>query len=68
MYKNEPCESKVANLLAALDEVEVPSEKIRLLCLCVAEQEKEIEDLKKQLAEHEDMCKNFAYDEGFAEG
>lgn len=63
MYKNEPCESKVANLLAALDEVEVPSEKIRLLELCVAEQEKEVQELKKQLAEHEDFCKNFEYEE-----
>jgi hypothetical protein len=63
MYKNEPCESKVANLLQAACESEVPSEKIRLLVLCVAEQEKEVQELRKQLAEHEDFCKNFEYDE-----
>jgi hypothetical protein len=48
VYKNEPCESKVANLLQAACESEVPSEKIRLLTLCVAEQEKEVQELKKQ--------------------
>ena len=60
---NESCESKVANLLAALDEVEVPSEQIRLLKKCVAELAKKLEDLESMILEHEDSCKNFEYDE-----
>jgi hypothetical protein len=42
----EDCESKVANLLAQMDQAECPNTKIKLLSKAVAELQKQIEELK----------------------
>jgi len=49
MYKNESCESKVANLLQAACESEVPSEKILLLTKIASLLEREVEALKSKV-------------------
>ena len=47
--KHETCESKVNNLLASMEQVTSPSEKLRILTLVVEEQANIIEELSAQL-------------------
>ncbi|MCJ7424748.1 hypothetical protein MUP01_10850 [Candidatus Bathyarchaeota archaeon] len=42
----ESCESKVANLLAKMDEAECPDTKFELLSEAIEELQKQIEELK----------------------
>jgi hypothetical protein len=58
----EPNESKVANLLATIDELD-DHDKIEVLVECIAELEKEHIKLRKQFEDHEVLTPKFCRQE-----